>query len=129
MRALLVALALLIAPSASAQLRLPVLLSDGAVLQRHHPIPVWGWADPGASVTVRLGGARLTAEAGADGRWRVHAPALAVAVRRLRDDDELRLSLATAAHDVYRRRACPEAVGARLAGELKQRTHAGTVRP
>ena len=57
------------------------------------------------------------------------APALAVAVRRLRDDDELRLSLATAAHDVYRRRACPEAVGARLAGELKQRTHGGTVRP
>ena len=78
MRALLVALALLIAPSASAQLRLPVLLSDGAVLQRGGPIPVWGWADPGASVTVRLGGARLTAEAGADGRWRVHAPALAV---------------------------------------------------
>ena len=57
------------------------------------------------------------------------APALAAAVRRLRDDDGLRLSLATSAHDVYRRRGCPEAVGGELARLLKQRTHAGTVRP
>ena len=78
MRALLVTLVLLLAPPASAQLRLPVLLSDGAVLQRGGPIPVWGWADPGASVTVRLGGARLTTQADTAGRWRVRVPALAV---------------------------------------------------
>jgi sialate O-acetylesterase len=77
MRTLALLVALLAAPPALAQLRLPHLLSDGAVLQRGEPIPVWGWADPGASVVVRLGGARIEATAGADGRWRVEAPALA----------------------------------------------------
>ncbi len=57
------------------------------------------------------------------------ARALAAAVRRLRDNDGLRLSLAAAAHDVYRRRGCPEAVGARLAQELQQRTHTRTSCP
>ena len=78
MRALLLTLLLVAAPSAMAQLRLPVLLSDGAVLQRGEPVPVWGWAKAGEAVTVRLGGARVTTEAGADGRWRVLVPALAV---------------------------------------------------
>ncbi len=78
MRALLFVLALLVAPPALAQLRLPHLLSDGAVLQRGEPVPVWGWADPGATVVVRLGGARIEATARLDGRWRVEAPALTV---------------------------------------------------
>ena len=78
MRALALGLVLLAAPPAAAQLRLPHVLSDGAVLQRGEPIPVWGWAAPNESVTVRLGGARLDARADADGRWRVLAPALAV---------------------------------------------------
>ena len=78
MRALALLVTLLAAPPALAQLRLPYLLSDGAVLQRGEPIPVWGWADPGAAVVVRLGGARIETAAGADGRWRVEAPALGV---------------------------------------------------
>ena len=44
-----------------AQLRLPLVLSDGAVLQRDREVPVWGWAAPGAD---------------ADGRWRVALPAM-----------------------------------------------------
>ena len=75
MRLLLTAL-LFVASPAFAQLRLPVLLSDGAVLQRGEPIPVWGSAAPEATVTVRLGGARLQTVADAGGRWRVLAPAL-----------------------------------------------------
>ena len=78
MRALAFLVALLAAPPAIAQLGLPHLLSDGAVLQRGEPVPVWGWAAPGSAVTVRLGGSRIETTAGPDGRWRVLVPALAV---------------------------------------------------
>ena len=77
MRLLLAALTLALAVPVQAQLRLPLVLSDGAVLQRDHDVPVWGWATPGADVTVRLGDARATTEAGADGRWRVELPEMA----------------------------------------------------
>jgi sialate O-acetylesterase len=46
------------------------------VLQREQPIPVWGWADPGEEVSVRLGGKEVSAAAGDDGRWMVRLPAL-----------------------------------------------------
>ena len=39
---------------ASASLRLPRLVSDGMVLQRHQPVSVWGWAEPGQTVHVTL---------------------------------------------------------------------------
>jgi sialate O-acetylesterase len=50
------------------------LFSDEAVLQRGKPVAVWGWAAPGAEVTVVLAGGGLaatpvTTKAGADGRW------------------------------------------------------------
>ena len=72
--ALVIALAV---PDAAAQLRLPLVLSDGAVLQRDRPVPVWGWAAPGAEVAVTLGGAEARTTADADGRWRVELPAMA----------------------------------------------------
>ena len=52
-------------------LRLAHVFSDQAVIQRDHPLPVWGWAAPGATVTVALAGQKQTATAGADGRWQV----------------------------------------------------------
>ncbi len=52
-------------------LRLPAVLGDGMVLQRGRPLPVWGRARPGASVTARLAGRERGATAGPDGRWRV----------------------------------------------------------
>ena len=76
MRVLLAAAVLAVALPAQAQLRLPLVLSDGAVLQRDLPIPVWGWAAPGADVTVRLGATEDETEADAAGRWRVELPAL-----------------------------------------------------
>ncbi len=48
---------------------------------------------------------------------------LADALRSLRDDDELRLSLAREGHEVYRRHGCPAAVGGALAQILQQRSH------
>lgn len=78
MRTIFLLLAFVAAPAVHAQLRLPVLLSDGAVLQRGEPVPVWGWSTPGEDVVVRLGGARVAGQADSDGSWRVLVPALEV---------------------------------------------------
>lgn len=45
--------------------------TDGAVLQRDRPIPVWGWADPGTRVTVGFASRSKVAIADGKGRWRV----------------------------------------------------------
>lgn len=52
-------------------LRLPALFADHMVLQRDATIPVWGWAEPGATVTVSVGNRTATAEADHDGKWAV----------------------------------------------------------
>ena len=80
-------------------LRLPTLLSDGAVLQRERPLPLWGWAAEGQTVTVHLGRRTATTVAGDDGRWQVTLPAQRAA-------GPLTLSVATAdesveVHDVW----------------------------
>ncbi|MFK7739168.1 MAG: hypothetical protein AB8H80_02505 [Planctomycetota bacterium] len=53
------------------------VFQSNMVLQRDKPIVVWGWAQPGANVTVRFGGGEATAQAGNDRAWRVRLPALA----------------------------------------------------
>lgn len=79
LRLLLAALVVLvIAPPALAadtSLELPLLFSDGAVLQRDRPLPVWGQAAPGTQVTVAFDGRSAQALAGADGRWSLQLPA------------------------------------------------------
>lgn len=54
-----------------ADVKLPALFSDRAVLQKSDRVPVWGKAEPGESVTVMLGKATASTTTGADGRWRV----------------------------------------------------------
>jgi sialate O-acetylesterase len=49
--------------------RLPTLVGDNMVLQRGIPVPVWGWAKPGTTVTVALLGKSDTATADKSGRW------------------------------------------------------------
>ena len=51
------------------------VFSDHAVLQRDQPIKVWGQAAPNAAVSVDLSGARASATADAQGRWRAVLPA------------------------------------------------------
>ncbi len=46
--------------------------TDGAVLQRGQAVPVWGIAEPNASVTVSFAGQKKTTTADADGKWRVN---------------------------------------------------------
>ena len=47
------------------------LFCDHAVLQQGLPVPIWGTADAGESVSVSLAGQRAFAKAGPDGRWSV----------------------------------------------------------
>jgi sialate O-acetylesterase len=68
-RKLLLLLALSGTPVLAAELRLPHLFSDGMVLQRDRPVPVWGWAGSGESVTVRVAERTAAAVTDAQGRW------------------------------------------------------------
>lgn len=45
--------------AARAEVRLPHLLSDHAVLQRERPIHIWGWSDPGETVNIAFHGQQL----------------------------------------------------------------------
>ena len=68
-------LAFCMAVPSQADVRLPQIFGDHMVLQREQPIPVWGWADPGEEVSVKLGGEAVSVVAGDDGRWMVKLPA------------------------------------------------------
>ncbi len=68
---LVLASVLAAAAPAAADVRLPGVFSDHMVLQRDVPVRVWGWADPGEKITVRIAGRTVTTEAGAEGRWQV----------------------------------------------------------
>ena len=69
-------LAPLVAGTANADVRLPHVFGSHGVLQRDQAIPVWGWADAGEQVAVKLGDQPpVSTTAGADGAWRVDLPA------------------------------------------------------
>ncbi len=54
------------------------LFTDNLVLQRDLAVPVWGWTEPGKTVTVTLEGKSATATARAeDGYWLAKLPPLA----------------------------------------------------
>ena len=58
--------------AARADVRLPAVIGDHMVLQQGMKIPIWGWAEPGEKVTVKVGGRSGGATAGNDGCWRVN---------------------------------------------------------
>ena len=51
--------------------RLAAICSDGMVLQRDQPAAIWGWAEPGGTVTVDFAGRRRTADVDDAGAWAV----------------------------------------------------------
>ena len=59
--------------NANADVRLPRLLSDGAILQRDKPLEIWGWADEGEKVTVEYAGKKYS-DTTESGRWQVTLP-------------------------------------------------------
>jgi hypothetical protein len=73
--------------TAGASLEVPSIFGSNMVLQQGQPIKVWGWAGPGATISVEFSGTRAESISGKDGRWQVWAffrscPALCVAARR-----------------------------------------------
>jgi sialate O-acetylesterase len=61
-----------------ADVKLPAIFTDHAVLQRDMPVPVWGWADPGEEVTVTIAGQTQKTKADDKGKWRVTLDSLSV---------------------------------------------------
>jgi sialate O-acetylesterase len=70
----LLCLVMLYALGSVAEVKLPVLLTDGAVLQREIPIHFWGTASAGENVTVTLSGHSAMSSADELGRWHVYLP-------------------------------------------------------
>lgn len=65
----------LISASVMADVSLPRVLGDGAILQRDKPITIWGWADENEAVTVQFAGKEKKTTA-KEGAWSVEFPAL-----------------------------------------------------
>src|SRR5215510_13907645 len=61
--------ACLAASAVDADVKLPALISDHMVLQADTEVPIWGWANPGESVSVSLGQANANATADQNGKW------------------------------------------------------------
>ncbi len=90
--ALAVSVALLVTlQPAVGDVRLPRVFGDHMVMQRDVPLPVWGWAEPGEAIAVRLVGpdgataeraeavrddAAVQTTAGPDGKWSVRLRAV-----------------------------------------------------
>ena len=62
---------LLFAQPIAAEVSLAPLFRDGGVLQREKPVPVWGNAIAGKSVTISFGGQTKATTANGAGRWQV----------------------------------------------------------
>ena len=71
------ALAVALAATARADVKLPSVIGSHMVLQQNQPVVIWGWADPGEDVTVTLDQQTAKATACAKGEWKVALPALA----------------------------------------------------
>ncbi|MDH3584436.1 MAG: sialate O-acetylesterase [Phycisphaerae bacterium] len=56
---------------ATADVRLPSVISSRMVLQRDLPVPVWGWAEPGEGIHVSFAGQKRQTETDKHGKWMV----------------------------------------------------------
>ena len=61
---------------AQAEVRLPAIIGSNMVLQQNAEASLWGWAEAGATVTVRPSWTKhkFTAKADAQGRWSTKVP-------------------------------------------------------
>lgn len=71
---LLICFSLLSISNAFADVTLPRLLNDGAILQRDKPLTIWGWATEGEKVIVNFAGKEKSTQA-VEGKWQVTFPA------------------------------------------------------
>jgi sialate O-acetylesterase len=64
----------LAATGAKGEVRLPKILSNHAVLQRDQPLHVWGWSDPGESISASFHGATRATTGDRLGHWSLYLP-------------------------------------------------------
>ena len=50
----IILLAMLLSKPAFSEIRLPAVIQSGMVLQQNENVKLWGWADPGEKVTIKL---------------------------------------------------------------------------
>ncbi|MDP7289974.1 MAG: sialate O-acetylesterase [Phycisphaerae bacterium] len=74
--ALLISAAFLCPLTARADVTVPNVFGSNMVMQRDIALPVWGQADAGEKVTVKLAACTKTATADKDGAWKVTLPAM-----------------------------------------------------
>ncbi|WP_427875514.1 hypothetical protein [Flavobacterium sp. MMS24-S5] len=63
---------LLISVLTNANVRMPLIFSDGMVLQRDKQIPIWGFADANESVEVHFNKQIKKTQADKNGKWTVN---------------------------------------------------------
>lgn len=64
-------------PSAArGDVKVPAIFGSRMVLQRDQKDRVWGWAEPGEEVAVKIAGQSQTTKAGPDGSWQVMLDAM-----------------------------------------------------
>ena len=59
---------------ARADVSLPSIIGNNMMLQQGQPVPIWGWAEPGEKVTVKIGEWQTQTVAGTNGEWKVQVP-------------------------------------------------------
>ena len=64
---------------ATADVRLPEVISNNMVLQKDIPLPIWGDAAPGEAVVVTLGESVARTTADGSGKWKIILPAMKTA--------------------------------------------------
>jgi sialate O-acetylesterase len=55
-------------------IKLPVLISDGMVLQRNSKVNIWGWASPGEKVEVKFNNKIFRTVTDSKGNWKIILP-------------------------------------------------------
>ncbi len=55
--------------SLNAEIKMPLVLSDNAILQRNANVKIWGWANPNANVEVEFSGQKKSTKANNKGQW------------------------------------------------------------
>lgn len=69
-------LSLLFGSAVLADVRLPGFIGDHMVLQQEKTVRIWGWADQGEAVVVKLDDKSATATPDKSGRWQAKFPAM-----------------------------------------------------
>jgi sialate O-acetylesterase len=69
------AICLLIAGNISAQIKLPRLISDGAIFQRDTKLKIWGWASANENVSLTFKEKIYKTTTDGNGRWELTIPA------------------------------------------------------